>query len=207
METTFAEYISDQEDEEDGEQVEPRRRKVPCKSDDDSADEYAQSLVVDESLTSSTRNQKRIKLASELDRYYDAGLELIKIRTDDGDEVNDVVPDPLTWWLNIGRILYPTLAKIALDLFSIPAMSSACERVFSQAKKIVTDERNRLSADTIEADQCQKWWLLKGLLPSSLIDCINTDGVSTTPWLTGLTGLNVDLTGYKPNKEAGMPAW
>jgi len=70
--------------------------------------------------------------------------------------VNDVVPDPLTYCLKVGQILYPTLAKIALNIFSIPAISSACERVFSQAKKIVTDERNRLSADTIEADQCQK---------------------------------------------------
>ena len=203
METIFADFINDQEDEEDEQLVEPRRRKVPRKSDDDSADEYAQSLVIDESLTS-TRNRKRIKLASELDRYYDAGLEFIKIRTNDGDEVNDVVPDPLTWWLNTGRVLYPTLAKIALNMFSIPAMSSACERVFSQAKKIVTDERNRLSVDTIEADQCQKWWLIKGLLSSSLIDCINTDGASTTPWLTSL---NVDLTGYKPNAEAGKPPW
>ena len=61
-----------------------------------------QSLVVDKSLTSSKRNQKRIKLASELDRYYDAGLEFIKIRSDDGNERNDVVPDPLNWWLKIG---------------------------------------------------------------------------------------------------------
>jgi len=95
METLFDEYINEQVDEEDEEPVEPRRRKVPYKSDDDSADEYAQSLVVDESLTSSKRNQKRVKLASELDRYYDAGLEFIKISSD-GYERNDV-PDPLNW--------------------------------------------------------------------------------------------------------------
>ena len=85
-------------------------------------------------------------------------------------------------------------------MFAIPAMSSACERAFSQAKKVVTDERNRLSADVIEADQCQKWWLMKGLLSSSLIDCINTNGVSTTPWLTGF---NADYTGYKPDEQEG----
>ena len=127
IETIFTDYINDQENEEDEKLVELRRRKVPCKSDDDSADEYAQSLVVDESLTSCRRSQKRIKLASELDRYYDAGLELIKIRTDDGDEVNDVVPDPLTWWLKVGQILYPTLAKIALNIFSILAISFICK--------------------------------------------------------------------------------
>ena len=163
-----------------------------------------QSLVVDESLTSLKRNQKRIKLASELDCYYDAGLEFIKIRSEDGNERNDVVPDPLNWWLKIGQILYPTLAKIALNMFSIPAMSSACERAFSQAKKIITNERNRLLADTIEADQCQKWWLIKGLLSSSLIDCINSNGALTTPWLTSL---NVNLTGYKPTTDAEKPAW
>jgi len=96
METIFTNYINDQEDKEDKKPVKLRRRKVPCKSDDDSADEYAQSLVIDESLTSCRRSQKRIKLASELNRYYDAGLKLIKIRTNNGNKVNDVVPDPLT---------------------------------------------------------------------------------------------------------------
>jgi len=41
METLFDDYINEQVDEEDEELVEPRRRKVPCKSDDDSTDEYA----------------------------------------------------------------------------------------------------------------------------------------------------------------------
>ena len=118
--------------------------------------------------------------------------------------MNNIVPDPLTWWLKVGQILYPTLAKIALNVFFILAMSFACERVFSQAKKIVTDKRNRLSADTIEADQCQKWWLLKGLLLSSLINCINTNGASTAPWLMSF---NIDLTGYKLNTEAETPGW
>jgi hypothetical protein len=53
---------------------------------------------------------------------------------------------------------------MAVDLFSAPAMSSECERVFSQAKKLVTDERNRLAADTIEACECQKNWLRHGIV-------------------------------------------
>ena len=48
---------------------------------------------------------------------------------------------------------------MAYDLFAIPGMSSECERVFSRAKKMITDERWHLSADTIEADQCLKNWL------------------------------------------------
>jgi hypothetical protein len=53
---------------------------------------------------------------------------------------------------------------MALDLFSIPGVSSECERVFSQTKKFVTDERNRLSPETIESDQLQKYWLRNGLV-------------------------------------------
>ncbi len=43
-------------------------------------------------------------------------------------------------------------------------MSSECERVFSAAKKIVTDERNQLSAETIEAVECARYWVKAGLI-------------------------------------------
>jgi len=54
-----------------------------------------QSLVIAKSLTSLKRNQKRIKLASELDCYYNAGLEFIKINSEDGNKWNNIVPNPL----------------------------------------------------------------------------------------------------------------
>lgn len=38
-------------------------------------------------------------------------------------------------------------------------MSSHCERVFSQAKRVITDDRNQLGSATIEAIQCQNNWL------------------------------------------------
>jgi len=41
METLFDDYINEQVDEEDEELVEPQRRKVPCKSDDDLTNKYA----------------------------------------------------------------------------------------------------------------------------------------------------------------------
>jgi hypothetical protein len=70
---------------------------------------------------------------------------------------------------------------MAVDLFLIPAMSSECERVFSQTKKIVTDEQNRLSAPVIEADPYQKNWLHRELVRSPLIVCIQIAGASTAP--------------------------
>ncbi|XP_044718780.1 transposase-like protein [Hirsutella rhossiliensis] len=71
--------------------------------------------------------------------------------------------DPLEWW-NRHQLEYPVLYRMALDLFSIPGMSAECERVFSQAKKMITDERNRLAPEAVEADQLQKQWLLRGLV-------------------------------------------
>ena len=47
-------------------------------------------------------------------------------------------------------------------------MSSECERAFSQAKKLITDERNRLGPATIEADECLKNWITTGLVEVSL---------------------------------------
>jgi len=61
-------------------------------------------------------------------------------------------PNPLVWWHN-RRHEYPVPYEMALDLFSIPGMSSECGRVFSQTKKFVADERNRLSPKTIGAVQ------------------------------------------------------
>lgn len=52
------------------------------------------------------------------------------------------------------------LAQMGLDMASIPAMSSDCERVFSQGRLLITGQRNRLKADIIEATQCLRMWLI-----------------------------------------------
>jgi hypothetical protein len=51
-----------------------------------------------------------------------------------------------------------------MDIFSIPAMSSECEGVFSELRRLITFERTRLGDDTIESDECQKHWLASGCL-------------------------------------------
>jgi hypothetical protein len=173
MDKLFNEYVeAETDDDDDIQEDEPvtRRRKVPRRHNDSSDDEFEASLVVDEVYATSLKSRKRIKITSELERYYEAGLK-----------PKGTVPDPLSWWQEKGHHEYPTMAKMAIDLFSIPAMSSECERVFSQAKKMVTDERNRLSAPVIEADQCQKNWLRHELVRSPLLECIQTAGASTAP--------------------------
>ena len=72
---------------------------------------------------------------------------------------------PLSWWQEVGEVLYPTLATLAYNLFSIPGMSSECERAFSQAKEMISDERYNLEPDVIEVDQ----WL-KSSLRSRLVN-------------------------------------
>jgi hypothetical protein len=74
------------------------------------------------------------------------------------------VEDPLQWWVAHAAD-YPILSKMAFDLFSCPAMSAECERVFSQTKKVITDERNRLQSDTVAAIECQKHLLRTCILP------------------------------------------
>ena len=45
---------------------------------------------------------------------------------------------------------------MAFDIFSIPAISSEVEHMFSAAKRLITDERNCLEAEVIEASECQR---------------------------------------------------
>ena len=58
--------------------------------------------------------------------------------------------------------LYPDLSQLAYDTCSIPAMSAECERVFSSTKLLITDRRNRLKEDIIEASEVLKSWLYQG---------------------------------------------
>ena len=73
------------------------------------------------------------------------------------------VADPQSWWLEpTQRKSYPALSIMALDILSIPAMSAKPERLFSGAKITITDCRNKLGIESIEAIECLKSWLGKG---------------------------------------------
>ena len=93
-------------------------------------------------------NNRGLKTKGELERFLSAELDL------DGYE-----SEPLRWWQERSKKAYPTLAGLAFTVFSIPVMSSECERAFSRAGKIVTDERYQL-----KADQLLKSWLVSGLI-------------------------------------------
>lgn len=100
---------------------------------------------------------RRQRMEAEFDTFINSSIAIDRECTD----------KPLQWWIDIGEPLYPTLASLAYSLFSIPGMSAECERAFSHAKKLVTEERFRLKEDIIEADQCVKSWLYNGLVDGS----------------------------------------
>ena len=104
-------------------------------------------------VASSNRPRKKQKIESEWERFNN------EVITKEDEKVTDLIG---WWWAR--HEAYPILSKLALDIFSIPAMSAEPERVFSSTKKLITDERNRLSDETVEADECQKHWLLSGVL-------------------------------------------
>jgi hypothetical protein len=67
------------------------------------------------------------------------------------------IADIIQWWQDHAST-YPRLFQMACDILSIPAMSAECERVFSSAKLMLPDTRNRLKEDIIEASECLKSW-------------------------------------------------
>ncbi|KAL3954476.1 hypothetical protein ACCO45_010039 [Purpureocillium lilacinum] len=73
------------------------------------------------------------------------------------------VKNPLAWWVD-RRQVWPILSKLALNIFSTPAMSAEPERVFSDGGELITDRRNGLGDDTVEAEMLQKNWITSDIL-------------------------------------------
>ena len=88
-----------------------------------------------------------IRAADELEQYLTEPL----IYIDDDFDIRQ-------WWKE-QRSRLPTLARMALNIFNIPPMSSEAERVFSSAKHTITPERASLGAHTVEQLECLKYWM------------------------------------------------
>jgi hypothetical protein len=105
------------------------------------------------------------KLEDELTRYLRATVLILNPNEEF---------DLLTWWRGNSQE-YPVLSRIAIDIFSIPAMSVEPERVFSgydwkiqalmgSCKLTLTDCRNRLRTEIVEAVECLRDWLGAGFV-------------------------------------------
>src|SRR6266849_8798662 len=104
-------------------------------------------------------------LSSEYDRYCQSLLE-----ADDGegwsselrrylkDRPGDVMKDTdiVDWWQHHG-MLFPTLARIALDILPCQMASVPCKRLFSASKQTADLRRSSLSAKHFEELQIMKF--------------------------------------------------
>lgn len=91
----------------------------------------------------------------------------------DGDEFDKYISGPPTIfatphdcipWLRSPQNLWPSITQHALDLLSIPAMSTELERVFSQAKRTITPDRNALDDHTIEILELMRYWWKRNII-------------------------------------------
>ena len=63
---------------------------------------------------------------------------------------------------------YLNLSKIALDILSILAILADLERLFSSAKVCITEFKNKLGIDILEAFECLKsWYKIQGFREGS----------------------------------------
>ncbi|KAM0707974.1 hypothetical protein Q7P35_004623 [Cladosporium inversicolor] len=116
--------------------------------DEDDEDDEDWTHAFGEHVTDTERRTSTLqrRQESELNRFMDDELDIYYTKRERGES------------------LYPTLATMAYDLFVMPGMSSECERAFSAAKRLITDDRYCLKSDIIEADQCLKSWLKNGIV-------------------------------------------
>ncbi|KAK2923067.1 HAT, C-terminal dimerization domain [Fusarium oxysporum f. sp. vasinfectum] len=77
-----------------------------------------------------------------------------------------LVDNPIQYWL-LRRRQYPRLSRMAIDLFSVPAMSSEPERIFSLAGQMVAPLRRQLQADIVGAARCISSWEKSGAIEIS----------------------------------------
>jgi hypothetical protein len=70
---------------------------------------------------------------------------------------------PIPYWVN-KRSIWPQLARIALDIYSTPAMSDEPERVFSIAGNTLTLRRRCLTSDAMQWLLCLRSWQNSGVV-------------------------------------------
>jgi hypothetical protein len=71
--------------------------------------------------------------------------------------------NPLEYW-STKRFEYPRVARMAIDILSIPAMSAGCEGTFFSAGSMVSPKRSRLEASAIAVAQTVRSRFRAGLL-------------------------------------------
>ena len=98
---------------------------------------------------------------SELDRYLED--EMVDIHTT-GFNILD-------WW-KVAGTRYPTLRRIARDIFAIPITTVASESAFSTSGRVLSEHRSRLTSQMLEALMCSQNWIKNKYKAISLMQFI-----------------------------------
>jgi hypothetical protein len=162
IESVYKEYLNAEVESEEFE-VQPLRHKVPAQYS--SSKPNATTMCVNKIYLTGSHASKRQKKSNQLKEYFNDLIEDLN----KSEDYLDMMDDPWAWWLQVGKSKYPIVFRMACDFLSIPCTSCECERCFSSAKRTITDDRNSLSASTIEALQLQKDWLKKEVIESHLM--------------------------------------
>lgn len=64
----------------------------------------------------------------------------------------------LDWW-KVAGTRYPTLRKVARDIFAIPVTTVASESAFSTSGRILSEHRSHLTPQMVEVLMCSQDWL------------------------------------------------
>jgi hypothetical protein len=73
--------------------------------------------------------------------------------------------------------IYPTLARIALDVLPVQASSVPCERLFSAGKEIADDRRARLGAERFEELQMLKFSWRDSQVDHSILNSLEVEHI------------------------------
>ena len=101
------------------------------------------------------------RLQGEIDQYLNDGL----------------VPyvekfNVLDWW-KVAGTRYPTLRKVARDIFAIPVTTVASESAFSTSGRKLNDHRSRLTPHMVEVLMCSQDWLRNKFKGEQIVLSIN----------------------------------
>jgi len=83
------------------------------------------------------KNAKAVQIKDEFQHYFDV-VELPALEE----------YDPYLWW-STNKNQYPILHKLAMKYLHIPATSVPSERLFSDAKNLITPQKTRLNSSII----------------------------------------------------------
>ena len=82
---------------------------------------------------------------------------------------DEAVDDPFQYW-SLRQEEYPRLSRMAVDILSVPPMSSKPERLFSVSGAMVAPRQTHLESSTISIAMTLRSWLRAGLVKKSILE-------------------------------------